>query len=76
MLSTAESAIKYAREKKYPISLHTGLTEKYGDSLADNFQQLINWMNLNFNVIDKKILDAERKMQKAGRFNPIFRNSD
>lgn len=74
VIQTAEWAIKSARLKKYPINLNTTLTERYGDAEAENFQQLINWMNLNFNIIDKKILDAELRMQKEGKFNPIYRD--
>jgi Restriction endonuclease len=72
VLQTGVWAIKEAYAKRYPIDLNTHLKEKHGVLMADNFQQLLNWLNLNFNVIDKKILDAEMKMQKDGRFNPVL----
>jgi hypothetical protein len=76
VIMTARDAIKRAKNKEFPISLNTSLTEQYGEQRAENVQQLINWMNLNFNVIDKKILDAEFKMQMDGNFDPKIAASD
>jgi hypothetical protein len=70
---TANNAIQSALKQEYPINLNTILAEQYGELIAENFQQLINWMNINFNMIDKKILDAELKMQKDGNFQPKIR---
>lgn len=72
VLRTAQSAISKALNKNYPISLNTNLLEKHGKIEAENFQQLINWFNLNLNVIDSKILEAEILMLKNGDFNPKF----
>lgn len=74
VLTTLKDAIVHAKLKSYPINLDTILVEQHGKQIAENFQQLINWMNLNFNIIDKKILDAEMEMQKNGDFNPIIVN--
>ncbi|MDB5087005.1 MAG: restriction endonuclease [Mucilaginibacter sp.] len=72
VIITAQDAIKRAQAREYPISLNTVLQEQYGEQIATNFQQLINWMNLNFNMIDEKILDAEVIMQKDGNFKPTI----
>jgi hypothetical protein len=42
VITTAQYAIKTAKEKIYPIDLNTILTEQYGEKIAENFQQLIN----------------------------------
>jgi restriction system protein len=76
VIETARDAIKRAKNKEFPISLNTSLTEQYGEQRAENVQQLINWMNLNFNVIDKKILDAEGEMQRDGSFQPKIAGPD
>ncbi|SUJ16221.1 Uncharacterised protein [Sphingobacterium spiritivorum] len=68
----AEEAINLALKKEYPINLSTGLGQRYGNNIAENSQQLINWIQTNLNVIDSKILDAEKAMQLAGDFNPFF----
>ncbi|AJG13529.1 restriction endonuclease [Pseudomonas plecoglossicida] len=70
LLQTAQSAILAAESNEYPISLETFLVEKQGDLTAENFQQLINWLNLNLNFIDEKILLAEIEMIKHGDFDP------
>lgn len=73
VLNTALGAINDALKKIYPINLETHVYETYGEVRADTFQQLINWLNINLNVADKKILEAEIRMQKDGNFNPQFR---
>lgn len=72
LLQTAQSAIISAEKKEYPINLETFLAEKRGELSANNFQQLINWLNLNLNFIDEKILIAEIKMIENGDFNPVL----
>ncbi|MDH6254216.1 hypothetical protein M2347_003943 [Chryseobacterium sp. H1D6B] len=72
VLSTAKEAINHALNKEYPISLNTGLGEQYGEDIAENSQQVINWLQINLNTIDYKILEAEIKMQKKGDFDPII----
>lgn len=72
VIGTAQRAISQALKKLYPISLNTHLLERHGNLEAENFQQLINWFNLNLNVVDTKILEAEILMLKNGDFNPTF----
>lgn len=70
LLQTAQSALISAENKEYQIYLETLLAEKVGDLVAQNFQQLANWLNLNFNLLDQKILEAESKMIQNGDFHP------
>lgn len=73
LLSTAEYAIDLAEKKEYPINLETFAVEKVGELIAYNFQQLINWLNLNLNLLDEKLLNAEAKMIENNEFNPSIR---
>lgn len=73
LISTAQSAIISAEKRKYPINLDTALVEKMGELGASNFQQLINWLNVNLNHLDEKILEAEEKMTQNGDFSPKIR---
>lgn len=70
MFLTAHFAIKCAFENSYPIDLETHFVEKKGLLVADNFQELTNWLNINMNYLDGKILNAEIEMIKNGDFNP------
>lgn len=70
LLRTAHCAIIEAIRKNYPINLDTYYEEKQGELVAHNFQQLTNWLNLNLNHLDEKILRAEASMIKNGDFNP------
>jgi hypothetical protein len=70
LLSTARSAIMFAEARKYPIDLQMYFTERKGEAVARNFQQLVNWLNLNLNHFDEKMLEAEWNMHKNGDFNP------
>lgn len=71
LLLIARSAIDEAVDHVYPINLDTFSKEKRGDLVANNFQQVINWLNLNLNFLDEKILLAEIKMIQNGDFNPL-----
>ena len=73
ILQSAKRAIRNAILMNYPICLDTHLLEKHGDFEAENFQQLINWLNLNLNVVDSKILEAEIQMLKNDDFDPIYK---
>ena len=64
LLSTIEASILAAEKKEYPINLETYLIEKTGELIANNFQQLINWLNINLNHLDEKIIQAEIEMIK------------
>lgn len=70
LLLTAQNALISAERKEYPIFLKTLHAEKVGELVAHNFQQLANWLNLNLNYLDQKILEAESKMIENGDFNP------
>lgn len=70
LLMTAHWAIESAEKNAYPINLETFMLEKQGELIANNFQELINWLNLNLNYMDEKILKTEISMIKDGNFNP------
>jgi hypothetical protein len=70
LIQTAHLAIDYAEKNNYPIDLETFMIEKQGELIANNFQELTNWLNLNLNFMDEKILKAEISMLKDGNFSP------
>jgi hypothetical protein len=72
LLLTAHRAIKAAEVMDYPIDLETNIEEKSGDLFANNFQQLTNWLNINMNYFEEKMLRAEDAMMKNGDFHPGF----
>lgn len=72
LLLTIESALLSAQKREYPINLETFLIEKMGELIAYNFQQLTNWLNLNLNFLDEKIIKAENEMIKNNDFNPTL----
>lgn len=77
LLQTAHWALNSAEKNNYPIDLETYMKEKQGEHTANNFQELTNWLNLNLNYMDEKILNAEMQMIKDGNFNPdLFPRDD
>ena len=70
LLVTARAAIMAAEERNYPIDVETYLKEQKGDSTAHNFQQLLNWLNLNLNHFEEKLLAAEWAMSKNDDYHP------
>jgi hypothetical protein len=70
LLITAHGAIESALHHEYPIDLETFSVEKKGVLKANNFQELVNWLNLNLNYLDEKILRAEIRMVQNGEFKP------
>jgi len=77
LLQTAHWAIQSAEKNEYPINLDTLMIEKQGELIANNFQELINWLNLNLNFMDEKVLKAEIAMIRDGKFNPrLFDQKD
>jgi hypothetical protein len=70
LLGVARKAIMAAMARKYPIFLDTLHEEHQGALFADNFQQLQNWFNLNFNHFEAKLLASEWEMYKNGEYNP------
>jgi thymidine kinase len=70
LLGVARQALMAATDRNYPILLDTVHKEHQGELFADNFQQLQNWFNLNFNHFEGKLLAAEWEMHKSGDYNP------
>lgn len=64
------NALDQARKFEYPIFFNKYMTETIGEEKADNFSELINWLNQNLNWFDEKILFAEYQMLKDGKFCP------
>lgn len=73
ILQTAIKALKNALDNIYPIQLETYLTVKYGALKADNFYQIVNWLNQNLMVVEENILKAEIEMQQNKEFTPQLR---
>lgn len=48
------------------------MKEQYGNRYAENFHQLINWLNQNLIKIEEQILKAEIEMQKNDDFKPVL----
>ncbi|MDA9555094.1 restriction endonuclease [Pelobium sp.] len=63
-------AITKGINNSYPIEFDNYLNEYYGEKTAENYFQLINWLNLNFLILEEKLFRAEIEMQKNGDFNP------
>ena len=63
-------AIKAGKINEYPIDGTSLMKEQFGEKLIEDFNQLINWLNLNLLVIDERILKAEIQMQKNNEFFP------
>jgi hypothetical protein len=70
LLTTARSAIMAAGDRNYPINLQMVLTKQKGEAFAENFQQLCNWLNLNLNHLDERLLNAEWRMFENGDYKP------
>ena len=70
LLTIARIAILAAEERNYPIDLNSFLEEQKGEKVAQNFQQLSMWLNLNLNHFDEKLLIAELEMYKNGDYTP------
>ncbi|HCG7195195.1 restriction endonuclease [Vibrio parahaemolyticus] len=70
LLGVVRKALMAATDRNYPIILDTMHEEHQGEMPADNFQQLQNWFNLNFNHFESKLLAAEWEMHQNGEYNP------
>jgi len=70
ILMTAQRALIFAERKEYPIKLDTVSSDKVGDLVVDNFQQLTNWLNLNCNWLDQQLFKAESEMYLDGEYKP------
>lgn len=76
LLTTARSAILAAEDRAYPIDLQMVLTERKGEAVADSFQQLCNWLNLNLNHLDQRLLTAEWRMHENGEYLPDTKRTE
>lgn len=63
-------AIKAGINIKYPIIFETFLDIKYGKETAENYFELISWLNINFLVVEEKLFVTEIEMQKNGDYKP------
>lgn len=68
--------LEKAKINKYPIDLQTHMVEKVGNDLAEDFFELIQWLNLNLNWLDERLLKAEYKMMQDGVFEPDLIDPD
>ncbi|WP_347455273.1 restriction endonuclease [Acinetobacter thermotolerans] len=68
--------LEKAKINKYPIDLQTHMVEKVGNDLAEDFFELIQWLNLNLNWLDERLLKAEYKMMQDGVFEPNLIDPD
>lgn len=67
-----KNALQKGLKNNYPFLNKTSLPIQFGESNINNFNELINWLNINFNVLDRKIIEAEIEMQKNGQYSPIL----
>lgn len=63
-------AIDEGKKLNYPIFFPQYMIDRMGEQKAENFAELINWLNLNLNWFDEKILTAEYQMIKNNDFAP------
>ncbi len=73
LLGTVEGAIVLAEQNKYPIRPRRASCIRVGEEVIENYVELSNWLNLNLNVLDEMLLDAEYKMIRNGDFHPDTR---
>ncbi|RZJ78985.1 MAG: restriction endonuclease, partial [Chryseobacterium sp.] len=64
LLVTARKALLAAVERQYPIDVDAYFKEQKGEAIVHNFQQLSNWINLNLNHFEEKLLIAEWEMYR------------
>lgn len=69
-------SIAAAIRGEYPITFDNYMLEKVGVNKADNFLELINWLNLNLNWFDEKIYFAEAEMHLNSDYRPDFHKID
>ena len=70
LLNTICAALIAAEKNLYPINVATIYEKKAGNDILDNFQQLRNWLDLNLNLLDFEIHNAEYLMLKNCDFHP------
>ncbi|MDK9778986.1 MULTISPECIES: restriction endonuclease [unclassified Vibrio] len=69
-LSYIGKVLDAVKERKYPIASDTGLAVTAGEKQIEDFQQACNWLNLNLNLLDRELMEAEQKMLKFNDFAP------
>ena len=70
LLTKVHGAIRNGEKQKYPMHVDTQHEKKAGNDIINNFQQLRNWLDLNLNLLDSEILNAEYQMMINSDFNP------
>lgn len=70
LLGSVHGALLLAEENKYPIRTRGSSRIRVGEDVIENFVELVNWMNLNMNVLDEMLMYAEYAMIRKGEFNP------
>lgn len=70
LLSLIFKAISQGVKSEYPIELFIYSKQKIGNEKADNFDELVNWLNLNLNMLDRVLLKAEYRMLENNDFKP------
>ncbi len=70
IIDTAAVSIHQGQSAEYPIIMYTGTKERKGELIVNSFQELVNWLNLNLNFLDRKILEAEIEMIQNDEFDP------
>ncbi|WP_264273354.1 restriction endonuclease [Duffyella gerundensis] len=64
------NVIRSAKNNTYPIHTETGLKVSAGEKNINDFHQAVNWLNLNLNLLDEQLLNAEYFMFKENNFKP------
>lgn len=67
-----EKVIETVKKRDYPIDSDTGLKISAGEKQIEDFQQACNWLNLNLNLLDRELMEAEQKMFKFGDYKPKY----
>ena len=70
LLTLIFKAIFKGMRSEYPIELTVYSRKKVGEEKAENFDELITWLNLNLNMLDRVLLKAEYSMLKKHDFKP------
>lgn len=71
LLGTVFDAIKFAEQNRYPIRAHGVSNIRVGEDVIENYVELSNWLNLNMNVLDEMLMNAEYRMIENGDFHPF-----
>ncbi|MDI5891098.1 restriction endonuclease [Halomonas rhizosphaerae] len=70
ILAAARKAIMAAEDFRYPIVIESHQKEQQGQPVVHNFQQLQNWLNLNLNYFEEKLIEAEWAMYQNDDYSP------